>query len=321
MVAATMALKSFGPSMYETLARATTETLKGLKPEELTPERVGKLFQDWVLVLAKVGLPVTAVLLGIGVAVGLGQTRGLVTFKLVAPKFSRVNPVEGFTRIFSKHTLVELVKSLLKLALVGYVAYHDVAGLIPTLPNLLHQTVAAGVAEIAARAVTGLQHIGMGLLAIGMLDYGYQYWEFRQSLRMTKQEVKQEHKQQEGNPEVKQKQRAKAREMARRRKALKDVPLADVVVTNPTHFAVAIKYEAGVDASPRVLAKGSDLLAQRIKVIAKQNEVPTVENRPLARTLYATVDVGKTVPPELYQAVAEVLAFVYNLRREKRRKG
>jgi len=315
-----MALKSFGPSIYESLARAMTETFSGLHPMELTPEKTADMAVAWALVLIKTALPVTAVLLAVGVAVGLVQSGMAFSFKPIIPDFNKVNPAQGFSRIFSLRTVVELVKSLMKLGVISYVAYADAGALIPAMPNLMQSNPAAGVAEIASRAVNGLQRIGAALVALGILDYGYQYWEFRKSLRMTKQEVKQEHKQQEGSPEVKQKRRQRARELARRRKALKDVPMADVVVTNPTHFAVAIKYEAGADSAPKVIAKGADLLAQRIKVIAKQSSVPMVENRPLARTLYATVDVGKTVPPELYQAVAEVLAFVYNLRRDKRRK-
>lgn len=315
-----MALKGFGPTIFETLAGAMTEAFTGLKPMELTPETTADIAVDWVLVLMKAGLPVIGIILVVGVAVGLAQGGTAISFKPVIPDFGKVNPAAGLGRIFSLRTVVDLVKSLLKLGIISYIVYRDVAAIIPAMPNMLSINTAAGVTEIAARAVNGLQRIGGALIALGVLDYGYQYWEFRKSLRMTKQEVKQEHKQQEGSPEIKQKRRAKARELARRRKALKDVPLADVVVTNPTHFAIAIKYEAGADSAPRVIAKGADLLAQRIKVIAKQSNVPTVENRPLARTLYATVDVGKTVPPELYQAVAEVLAFVYNLRREKRRK-
>ena len=319
LLVAALGLRSLGPSIYNNLAQGMTETLSGLAPTELTVDTVGKVFEAWALILLRVAVPISAVILVVGVAVGLMQTQLLFSTKGITPDLSRMNPLQGFARIFSTHTLVDLAKALLKLGLVGYIAYQDIAEAIPQIPGLLGQNVATGVTGIASKAVAGLQSIGFGLLAIGILDYGYQWWEFRKSVRMTKQEVKQEHKEQEGNPELKQKQRQRARELARRRKALKDVPTADVVITNPTHFAVAIKYEAGKDAAPRVIAKGADLLAMRMKVIAKQHEVPTVENRPLARALYATVDLGKSVPPELYQAVAEVLAFVYSLRRERRR--
>lgn len=316
-----MALKGMGPDAYEAMAAAMSGALGGLAARrDLNADQIMPLFQEWVMVMAKAVLPVTLALIATGVAITLLQTRFLFTSKPLVPDFSKMDPAAGIVRLFSMHSLVELLKSLAKLGVVGFIAYRDVAGLLPEATTLMSQNVALGVSHIAGRAVSGLQSIGFGLVAIGVLDYGYAYWEFQQNNRMTKQEVKQEHKEQEGNPELKQKQRQRAREMARRRKALKEVPTADVVITNPTHFAVAIRYEAGKDSAPRVVAKGVDLLAQRIKVMAKENQVPTVENRPLARSLYATVEIGKAVPPELYQAVAEVLAFVYNTRREKRRR-
>ncbi len=319
LVVATMALRSLGPSMYERLAGGLIETLSELKRFDLTPDIAATISADWALLYARTFFPFVAVLATVGVLAGLLQGGFAFSLKPMMPDFNRINPAAGFSRIFALRTVVDLVKSLLKLAIVGAIAYRDIAALFPLIPTLMSQNVALGVATIASSAVSGLQSIGFGLLALGVLDYGYQYWEFRKSLRMTKQEVKQEHKEQDGSPELKSKQRQRQREMARRRKALKDVPTADVVITNPTHFAIAIKYQMDEGSAPRVVAKGADLLAQRIKVIAKKHAVPLVENRPLARTLYATVDVGKTVPPGLYQAMAEVLAFVYSLKRQKRR--
>lgn len=316
-----MALQSLGPSLYEALAGGMAAGLQGLNPSDLTPAAAASALGMWAILYLKAALPVIGVILAVGLLTGLVQGNFLFSFKPLVPDFTRINPVTGLGRVFSLRTLVELLKGLLKLAVVGAIAYRDIAAALPDLLGLQRQSVAAGVAAMATLAVSGLQHIGFGLAALGVVDYGYQYWEFRKSLRMSKQEVKQEHKQQEGNPELKQKQRQKQREMARRRRALRDVPLADVVITNPTHFAVAIRYHAGDETAPRVVAKGTDLLAQRIKVIAKKHEIPTVEDRPLARTLYGTVDVGAVVPPELYQAVAEVLAFVYSLRRQQRQQG
>jgi flagellar biosynthesis protein FlhB len=319
LLATATALHSPGPGLYEQLAEAMTRTFTTLGPRELTLDLVGPLLQDWALVAARALLPLVGIILAAGVAGGLLQTGLLFSTKPLVPDFSRLSLAKGFQRIFSVRSLVEQFKALLKLGAVGYVGYREVLAMLPAAPNLMGGNVALGVVAIATRVTGALQTIGMVLTALGALDYGYQYWEFRKSLRMTKQEIKQENRQQEGNPELKQKQRQRARELARRRKALKEVPLADVVVTNPTHFAVAIRYKAGLDSAPVVVAKGADLLAQRIKVIAKQHAVPTVENRPLARTLFSTVEIGKTVPPDLYHAVAEVLAFVYSVRREQRR--
>jgi flagellar biosynthetic protein FlhB len=319
LVAAAMALKSGAPGLYDRIAGAMTQTLATLGPQELTLTAVGTILQDWLLVAARALLPITLVILAIGLATGLLQGGLLFSAKPLTPDLNRINPLKGLGRIFSVHTVVDLIKALLKLALVGFVGYREISALVPAVPSLMGANLTAGIVVIATRVAGALQTIGMALTALGVLDYGYQYWEYRKSLRMTKQEVKQENRQQEGNPELKQKQRQRARDLARRRKALKEVPMADVVVTNPTHFAVAIRYKAGVDAAPLVVAKGADLLAQRIKVLARQHAVPTVENRPLARALYSTVEIGRKVPPELYTAVAEVLAFVYSLRRTERR--
>lgn len=295
------------------------ETFSHLDGIELTLDQVGQVTQNWLLLFAKAILPLVGVILVVGLAFGMLQGRFLFAWKPLAPDFNRINPLQGIARMFSLRTVVEQVKAIIKLLAIGYIGYREVALLLPQIPSLMGQHVAVGVAIIAEAVVSALQNIGFALVAVGILDYAYQYWEYLKSVRMTKQEVKQELKQQEGNPEVKQKQRQRAREMAMRRRAIKEVPTADVVITNPTHYAIALRYDPGKDAAPRVIAKGADLMAQRIKVIARQHEVPMVENRPLARRLYDTVPLGKAVPPELFQAVAEVLAFVYNLRRQKRR--
>ncbi len=154
------------------------------------------------------------------------------------------------------------------------------------------------------------------LFIISVFDYAYQIWEFEKKLKMSKQEIKEEYKMTEGNPQIKSKIREKQRQMSLRR-MMTEVPKADVIITNPTHFAIAIKYDAAKSEAPMVLAKGKDLIAQKIKEIAKDNKVPIVENKPLAQALFKTVDIGEMVPAELYKAVAEVLAFVYNLKNKK----
>lgn len=318
LIVATMALRGLGPSIIAQISGGMTDTFAGLKPIEMSPDLLGPIMQNWALLFLKVVLPIAGAIVAIGVFGTTLQTRFLVTLKPLVPKFSSLNPISGLSRMFSMRSLVELTKGIIKLTIIGYITYLEVKRILPHFPNLMEQSISGGAMAVADMAVAILQRIGWTLLVIGIFDYGYQYWEFRRSLKMTKDEVKQEHKEQEGSPEVKSKQRQKAREMALRRKALQDVPLADVVVTNPTHYAIALKYDAAAGGAPKVLAKGADILAQRIKVIARQHEIPTVENRPLARGLYDSVDVGKPIPPEFYQAVAEVLAFVYNLRRQQR---
>jgi flagellar biosynthetic protein FlhB len=179
--------------------------------------------------------------------------------------------------------------------------------------NTLDMDVFATAVYIGTTSVNVGIRMCIVLLIMGIMDYGYQWWEYEKNLKMSKQEVKEEYKQMEGNPEIKSKIKQKQRQISMRR-MLQDVPKADVVITNPTHFAIAVKYDPEISDAPVVLAKGQDYIALRIKEMAKENKVEIVENKPLARALYETVEIGGRIPPELYQAVAEVLAFVYGLK-------
>ena len=240
------------------------------------------------------------------------QVKWKPTSKPLQPKFNKLNPVSGFKRIFSPNSLVELVKSLLKIGLVGYVVYSYLKKNMPPLYRFYDLSLNQGIVQ-AGKVVVNLGiRISLFYMIIALLDYIYQKWKFKNDMKMTKQEVKDEYKNQEGDPQIKGKIRSKMQEASRRR-MMQDVPKADVVITNPTHYAVAIRYDAETGSAPVVLAKGADLVAQRIKEIARENHVEIVENKPLARMLYANVDIGQEVPPELYQAVAEVLAMVYKM--------
>lgn len=241
------------------------------------------------------------------------QVKWKVTTKPMKPKFSKLNPLNGFKRIFSKDSLFELLKSIAKIGLIIYVAYtairdhQDELFLLYDIP-LMQVILLVGSIVIDA----GLK-ISLVYLIVGIADWFYQKHKFKEDMKMTKQEVKDEYKNTEGNPEIKGRQRSKMREASQRR-MMQDLPNADVVITNPTHYAVAIRYDASQYSAPIVVAKGEDYLAMKIREAAKEHQIEIVENKPLARMLYANVDVGEEVPPELYQAVAEVLAFVYNLR-------
>lgn len=236
-----------------------------------------------------------------------------VTAKPMEPKLSKFNPVNGFKRIFSKDSLFELLKSIVKVGVIAYVAYTNV---VDEADNLF---ILYDISLNQAIALTGNIIIDFGIeisiifIVIGLIDYIYQKWKFSEDMKMTKQEVKDEYKNTEGNPEIKGRIRQKMREASQRR-MMQDVPKADVVITNPTHFAVAIKYDAEVSKAPIVVAKGEDYLAQKIKEVAREHNVEIVENKPLARMLYHNVDIGAEIPPELYQAVAEVLAMVYHMK-------
>ncbi|MCM1044542.1 MAG: flagellar biosynthesis protein FlhB [Candidatus Gastranaerophilales bacterium] len=234
------------------------------------------------------------------------------TGKPMHPKFSKLNPISGFKKMFSVNSLVELVKSIAKLALIAYICYTYLRDKWPILFDFYDVSLMQAL-QIISQTVTDLGiRIAMFYMILAFVDLIYQRFKFKKDMRMTKQEVKDEYKQQEGDPKVKSKIRQKMQEASMRR-MMQSLPQADVVITNPTHFAVAIKYDPQVADAPMVIAKGEDYMAARIKEVAKENNIEIVENKPLARMLYANVDIGQTIPPELYQAVAEVLAFVYHL--------
>ena len=240
------------------------------------------------------------------------QVKWKVTTKPLQPKFSKMNPINGFKRIFSMNSLVELLKAILKIALISYVVYTTIRDKLQVIYLLFHMTLWQGIATAADIAISIGMKVSFVYLIIAALDFAYQKHKFNKDQMMTKQEIKDEYKNAEGDPAIKGKQRQRIQEASRRRMK-QDIPKADVVITNPTHFAVAIQYDAEVAAAPVVLAKGEDHLAAKIKEAARENHVEIVENKPLARMLYYNVDIGQQVPPELYQAVAEVLAMVYHM--------
>jgi flagellar biosynthetic protein FlhB len=215
--------------------------------------------------------------------------------------------------MFSMRTLVELLKSILKIAIILLIVYLTLVDFENMIYNFYRLPVFDGYVMIINTVLDMAIKVGMYFIIVATIDFAYQKYKHEKDLKMTKQEVKDERKMIDGNPEIKGKIRQKMREAAMRR-MMQDIPKADVVITNPTHFAIAIAYDENQFGAPRVLAKGADLVAARIREQAKEFEVEIVENKLLARTLYYTVEIGQEIPPELYQAVAEVLAFVYSLK-------
>lgn len=266
-----------------------------------------------MLVILKIVAPVFLIGVTCCILINIFQVGWKVTTKPMQPKGSKLNPLKGFQRIFSKDSLFELGKSIAKIALIIYVAYTSIKDhqndlfLLYEIP-LMQVIILTGSIVIDA----GLK-ISIVYLVVGIADWLYQKHKFKEDMKMTKQEVKDEYKNTEGNPEIKGRQRSKMREVSQRR-MMQSLPTADVVITNPTHLSVAIRYVAEENSAPVVIAKGEDYLALKIREIARENHIEIVENKPLARMLYANVDIGAEVPPELYQAVAEVLAFVYSLK-------
>lgn len=237
--------------------------------------------------------------------------------KPITPDFKKINPISGAKKLFSMNAVAELVKSVMKVSILSYVVYVNVAREWSHMPFLMEMETVSSLTYIAKVSVSIMTKTVWVLVLIALIDYLFQKWNFEKSLRMTKEEVREEMKEMEGDPNVKARIRSIQRELARKR-MMQDVPTADVVVTNPTHLAVAIKYDKTKADAPVVVAKGADFVAEKIRELAKKHRVPLVENKTLARTLFKNVDIGKEVPVSLYKAVAEVLAYVYRLKSKAR---
>ncbi len=260
-------------------------------------------------------LPILGGCLIAGLVVNYLQLGFMFTTKPLKPDLNRVNPIQGFKRIFSKRALYELLKSLLKLAVIIGIVHKIFEESIESMPTLLNMQVGSGFSYICNQIFQIGIKCGFALLAMAAFDYLYQWWDFEKSIRMTKQEIKEEFKQTEGDPQVKGRIREMQRQLSMSR-MMQEIPKADVVIVNPTHYAVALSYDPDKNDAPVVLAKGQDYMALKIKEKAKEYDITIVENKPLAQALYGTTEIGQAIPPDLYHAVAEVLAYVYGLKQD-----
>jgi flagellar biosynthetic protein FlhB len=310
-----MLLRMMGPTMAGRVLSFARNLWEQGPQQDWSEAGVHMLLINLFLAAAVVVAPVLAATAVAGVVSNLLQVGFLFTLQPLTPSFDRLNPIAGLKRVFSRRALAEMAKSILKIGIIGYVAYSTVSGDLDSFPVLLGLEMPQVVTFLTDLVSRLMLRVGLAMLVLALADYFYQRWEYEQSLRMSKQELKEEFKQQDGNPEIRSKIRQKQRELARGR-MMEDVKKADVIVTNPTHYAVALAYQSDSMAAPTVLAKGQGLIALRIRELAQENAIPIVENKPLARELHRVVDVGQAVPADLYQAVAEVLAFVYQLKQK-----
>ena len=265
-----------------------------------------------------IALPVMVVTMIMALAVNVLQTGFLFSVETLSPKVSKIDPLQGAKRIFSRQSLVELAKSILKLIIVGSVAFSTLKNELNHMIPLLYQEKNQIFSVLGQSAFKVTIRCCVILAVLAILDFLYQRWDHEQKLKMTKQEVKDEYKLTEGDPMVKSRIRSIQREMARRR-MMEEVPKADVVITNPTHLAVALRYDQKNMPAPRIVAKGANMIAERIKNLAREHEIPVVEDKPLAQNLYK-LEIGEEIPTQFYQAVAEILAYVYGLRRRREQK-
>ena len=308
-------LKLLWDSIYLNIAEYTKYILSN-PTQTVDTETVIQLFIGIIELLAKTSFPIMLAIMFIGLGINFYQVGLHFNTESMEPKLSKLNPINGFGRIFSKRALVEMLKSIFKIIVIGSALYWVLIDHVLSMPQFIFFGLETSLGQIADIIFNMAFKICGIILVLGVLDLAYQKWQTTQDLKMTKQEVKDEFKQSEGDPQIKGKIKQKQRQMAMAR-MMQEVPKADVIVTNPTHYAVALEYHKGMVA-PRVLAKGQDLVAQRIKEIGREAGVAIVENKPLARALFASTEIGDSVPQELYQAVAEVLAYVYRLKHRRR---
>jgi flagellar biosynthetic protein FlhB len=268
------------------------------------------LFQVFVILL-----PIMSATVIVAIFSNVLQFGLLFSFEAIEPKLSKISPLEGIKRLFSMQSLMEFFKSLFKVIIVAAVTYFAIKSEMDNLLPLVSLDPIQIMVYMSKISLSILWKSSIALLILAIIDFIYQRWEFEKNLKMTKEEIKEEYKQSEGDPFVKSRIRQIQREMARKR-MMAEVPKADVIITNPIHLAIAIKYERGQMESPQIIAKGADNIAQKIKEVAEENAIPVIENIPLAHSLYK-IDIGKFIPTELFGAVAEILAHVYTLKKKK----
>ncbi|MBK8128355.1 MAG: flagellar biosynthesis protein FlhB [bacterium] len=310
---AALTLSVFGAGMIEGLGEILKQMLRQAGTTEWTQSSTEALLKNQTMAAFRVLMPFLLMIMLIGALVNVSQVGFKISWQAAAPQWSRLNPINGFQRFVSVRALVELGKSVLKLLFVGLALYFAFKTAALQTPWLFYMPANQVIGEMGRLLDSLFTAAAAALLIIGIADYLYQRYDLEQSLMMTKDEVKEEAKQQDGDPRV----RGKIREIMIKttlKRMMKNVPQADVVITNPIHLAVAIKYDRENSSAPIVVAKGARKVAERIKEIAAENRVPIVENKPLAQALYKAVEIGMEIPVELYKAVAEVLAYVYRIK-------
>ncbi len=316
ILAGLLAIHFVGEVLYRDLSLFTAETLSQGYAITLSQESFPVYLRRWAEIAFVVSWPLLLIISVAALAVNVVQVGFLFSSEALTPKFNRIDPVAGLGRLFSKRALVESIKGLFKLAIVGYISYREVMKRMVDLATMSESGVGRIFMLVGDLTFQMGIRVALFLAILAVLDYAYQRWEFERSIRMTKQQIKEELRQSEGDPHVKARIRALQRESARKR-MMEDVPKADVVITNPTHYAIALRYDPEGMAAPTVVAKGQNLIALKIREVAEKAGVPLVENPPLAQALYKAVDVGREIPQDLYRAVAEVLAYVFRLKRQK----
>jgi flagellar biosynthetic protein FlhB len=306
----------FGSDIRTSMADFMTWAFSHLHDLELSTSEVNRIFLGSVHLTLKMVAPFAIGLMVLALAVSIAQVGFFISFEPLIPDFGKLNPLKGIHNLVSLQAVMRVVMAMLKLTVIGLVTYWAVVNDLPILFGLSSYDVASAFAITGEIVFWMVVKMALAMLALAIIDYLYQHHRHEKQLKMSRQEIKEEFKQQEGDPIVKGRIRRKMLERAFRR-MMQSVPKADVVVTNPTHLAVALQYDPDIADAPIVVAKGQRLIAERIKEIAREHNIPIVEDKPLARALFKTVEVGEQIPPALYRAVAKVLGYIYRLQNKK----
>lgn len=313
LVGSVLMLRVTFPGAVDQIGKFTRYCLTLAKDHPISDVPKELLYQS-VMLVARAAGPLLAITVMLSLFATMAQTRMLVSFELIKPKFDKINPINGFKNLFSLKSFVEVLKNTLKIILLLYIIYSSLRDTIGVSERYLYADLIGACTHILTSIFLMLMKVILAFLVLAAADFFYQWWDFERQMKMTKQEIKEEYKQTEGDPQIKGRIKQLQRQMAQSR-MMQSVPDADVVVRNPTHVAVALRYHPGEDAAPIVLAKGLDYLALRIVQVAEEHDIVTIENRPLARTLYAETELNRPIPPDLYEAVADVMVYLYKLDR------
>ncbi len=308
-------LAIFGDSISQNIQRMMRSFFTADVPDTVDAAAAANVLGNMILTFLKIVLPVLIAALLCGVVFNIVQVGFNFSSKAISPKMEKISMISGFKRIFSKNTLIDLLKSLIKIVLLAWVAYSEYQKRIASFPPLMGEDLKYSIPAALNILLSVAFKLGIAFAIFAPFDYMYQRWKYNKDLMMTKQEIREEFKQTEGNPQTKSRIAQKQRQMSRMRmvQAVKD---ADVVITNPTHYAVALSYKEQKNKAPVIIAKGQDFLAQKIKEKARELNVEIVENKPVAQALYFFCEVGDEVPEDMYKAVAEILAYVYRMKRK-----
>ncbi|MGM0507853.1 MAG: flagellar biosynthesis protein FlhB [Fusobacteriota bacterium] len=309
LVTGMFVLNIFFKYFYKVMDKYLISIFQSFEETGFSLEKLNRIWMDSAIAVISVTGPVLLSILVMGLVSNYLQVGFLFTLEPLKPSFEKIDPIKGLGKLFSLKKIVELIKTVMKLMIVGFYAYLTIKNSQVDIQKIIFGSVSQGFITIFSLAYEIAFKISLALFILALMDYFYQRWEHNKSLKMSKQEIKEEYKQTEGDPQLKSKRQAMQRELVKR-KIIEEVPEATVVVTNPTHLAIALKYEKGMQA-PLLLVKGADNIAKRIRELARENDIPLVENKPLARALYKNIEPGEEITEEYYKAVAEILKYVY----------